>query len=66
MFRSKVEDVVAKRKRILEKLVPRLPVPREEQRAPNALPNVRRRNTQTRNGTGMTEEMRSQPFTWQW
>ena len=43
-FGSKGKDTVAKRKRILKKLVPGLPVPREEWRAPG-------RNTQTRNGT---------------
>jgi len=50
-FVGKRKDTVAKRKRILKKLVPRLSVPREEWRAPNALPDVRGRNTQTRNGT---------------
>jgi hypothetical protein len=50
-FRGKRKDTMAKRKRILEELVPRLPVPREERRAPNTLPDVRGRNTQTRNGT---------------
>jgi len=49
--RGKRKDTVAKRKRILKKLVPRLSVPREEWRAPNALPDVRGRNTQARNGT---------------
>jgi hypothetical protein len=50
-FGGKRKDTVAKRKRILKKLVPGLTVPREKRRAPNALPDVRRRNTQTRNGT---------------
>ena len=50
-FGGKRKDTVAKRKRILKKLVPGLTVPREKRRAPNALPDVRRRSTQTRNGT---------------
>src|SRR5690349_10679917 len=51
VFGGKRQDTVAKRKRILKKLVPDLTVPREKRRAPNALPDVRRRNTETRNGT---------------
>lgn len=61
IFRSKMKDTCAQRKRIEEQLVPGFPVPRKGRRAPKPSPDVRGRSTQTGDGAGRPVQGRGNP-----